>query len=118
MDRTVNHTGRGRHRVRRARSTPRTLAPQTAVTLGLLSLIPVLAAAGPLTASALMLYHGAMAQDPPAAQTLAAVTTVGGLMALVVVMVTGILIAAGWRSAPSAADSSISQLPRHHEHRN
>ncbi|MER7450428.1 hypothetical protein ABTW96_09075 [Nocardia beijingensis] len=64
----------------------------------MLSLVPVLAAAGPLTASALMLYHGAMAQDPPAAQTVAAVTAAGGLMALAVVTVTGILIVTGWRS--------------------
>ncbi|MGW4094894.1 hypothetical protein [Nocardia sp. NPDC004750] len=100
MDRTVNRTGRGRHRVQRARSIKfkRTLAPQTAVTLGLVSLVPVLAAAGPLTASALMLYYGAMAEDPPAAQTVAAVTAAGGLMALTVVTVTGILLVTGWRS--------------------
>ncbi|MET9030510.1 hypothetical protein ABZW96_33565 [Nocardia sp. NPDC004168] len=112
MDRTVNHTGRGRHRVRRARSTERTLAPQTAVTLGLLSLVPVLAAAGPLTASALMLYHGAMAEDPPAAQTVAAVTAAGGLMALAVVTVTGILIVTGWRSTRWQPTRINQQSPR------
>ncbi|MET8650906.1 MULTISPECIES: hypothetical protein [Nocardia] len=74
----VRYAGRGRHR---RESRERELAPHTVVTLALLSLIPVLAAVGPLAASALMLRYRVTSQSPASAHVVA-VASAAGLMTL------------------------------------